>query len=69
VSASIRDYRLLRQANRALLFDLTRAMEGLQGESEELARNLTRPVGTETRVTEKRKPSVATSPIRRRDLR
>jgi hypothetical protein len=65
LAASIRSYRRTRQENRELMYDLARAMEGLRGESEELAHALSRSAETKNRATDKRKPSGVSSPIRR----
>jgi hypothetical protein len=53
VAASIRDFRRLRQANRELVHDLTRAMERLRGESQALARAVSRSSEAKSRTTEK----------------
>jgi len=53
VAASIRDFRRLRQTNRELVHDLTRAMEGLRGESQALARAVSRSSEAESRTNEK----------------
>jgi hypothetical protein len=53
VAASIRDFRRLRQTNRELVHDLTRAMEGLRGESQALARAVSRSSEAKSRTTEK----------------
>jgi hypothetical protein len=66
IAASINDFRRLRQANRALIFDLSRAMEGLHGESQELARTMSHPAGTNTRVVENRNPLGSSALLKKR---
>ena len=53
LAASIRDFRRLCQANRELMHDLTKAMEGLRGESEELVRNVSQSSKAKRAVPEK----------------
>jgi len=50
VAASIRDFRRLRQENRELTHDLTRAMVGLRGEFQELVRAISRSSETKGRT-------------------
>ena len=51
---SVDDFRRLRQQNRELTLDLTRAIQGVKDESEALVRALSRSSGTKSKHIEKR---------------